>query len=252
MTRHSGTLVLAFLLSGSGLTFPLRADDAAKAILDKGITALGGEEKLKKIEAMTWKTKGKLKIGENENEYTAKSTAKGLDHYLSEFNSQFNGDDFKAIAVLKGDKGWRKFGDNTMELDGDALANEKRRVYLQVIPTTLVPLAGKGYKIEAAGEEKVAGKPAAGLKATGPDGKEFTIYFDKTSGLPVKLVAKVVGFDGQEYTEEQTYQNYKDFGGIKKATKLEAKRDGESFLVSEITEFKVLDHIDPKIFSEPE
>jgi hypothetical protein len=250
MTRHLGILVFAFLLSG--LMFPLRADDAAKAILDKGITALGGEEKLKKIEAMTWKSKGKLKFGDNENEFTAQSTAQGLDHYLSEFNSEFNGNAIKAIAVLKGDKGWRKFGDMTMELDGDALANEKRRLYLQLIPATLVPLSGKGYKIEAAGEDKVGGKPASGLKATGPDGKEFTIYFDKTSGLPVKLVAKVVGFDGQEYTEEQTFENYKDFGGIKKATKLEAKRDGESFLVSEITEFKVLDHVDPKIFSAPE
>ena len=101
-------------------------------------------------------------------------------------------------------------------------------------------------------KKRSAAKPASGLKATGPDGKEFTIYFDKTSGLPVKLVAKVVGFDGQEYTEEQTYENYKEFGGIKKATKLEAKRDGESFLTSEITEFKVLDHVDPKTFSAPE
>jgi hypothetical protein len=250
MTRHPGTLVLAFLLSG--LTFPLRADDSAKAILDKGISALGGEEKLKKIEAMTWKSKGKLKFGDNENEFTAQSTSQGLDHYLSEFNSEFNGNSFKAIAVLKGDKGWRKFGDMTMELDGDALANEKRRLYLQLIPATLVPLSGKGYKIEAAGEEKVGGKPAAGLKVTGPDGKDFTIYFDKMSGLPVKLVAKVVGFDGQEYNEEQTYENYKDFGGIKKATKLEAKRDGESFLTSEIIEFKVLDHVDPKTFAAPE
>jgi hypothetical protein len=250
MTRHPGTLVLAFLVCG--LTFPLLADDAAKAILDKGISALGGEEKLKKIEAITWKSKGKLKFGDNENEFTAQSTAQGLDHYRSEFNSEFNGNPFKAIGVIKGDKGWRKFGDNKMEIEGDDLANEKRRLYLQIIPATLVPLAGKGYKIEAAGEDKVGGKPASGLKATGPDGKDFTIFFDKASGLPVKMVAKVVGFDGQDYTEEQTYESYKDFGGIKKATKLEAKRDGERFLVSEVTEFKVLDHVDPKLFSEPE
>jgi hypothetical protein len=145
MTRYPGTLILALLLCG--LTFPLRADDPAKAILDKGITALGGEEKLKKIEAMTWKSKGKLKFGDNENDFTAQSTSQGLDHYLSEFNSEFNGNAIKAIAVINGDKGWRKFGDMTMELDADALANEKRRLYLQLIPATLVPLSGKGYKI---------------------------------------------------------------------------------------------------------
>ena len=39
--------------------------------------------------------------------------------------------------------------------------------------------------------------------------------------------------------------------GIKKATKLVAKRDGEKFQELQITEFKVLDKIDPKIFAEP-
>ena len=86
------------------------------------------------------------------------------------------------------------------ELEGDGLANEKRSVYLQVIPITLVPLKGKGFKYEAGGEEKVGDKPAVILKVTGPDGKDFTLYFDKESGLPVKLVAKVIGFQGQENT----------------------------------------------------
>ena len=86
---------------------------------------------------------------------------------------------------------------------------------------------------------------------TTPDGKEFTLYFDKESGLPVKLVAKVVGFGGEEFTQETTYKDYKDFDGIKKATKVDSKRDGEDFTKSEVTEFKVLEKVDPKAFSEP-
>ncbi len=138
-------------------------------------------------------------------------------------------------------------------MDDDALANQKRNTYLRVLPVTLVPLKGKDFKLEAAGEEKVDGKPAVGIKVTGPDQKDFTLYFDKESGLPVKLVAKVVGFQGNEYTQETTYKDYKDFDGIKKATKVESKRDGEDFIKSEITEFKVLDKdkVDPKTFSEP-
>ena len=123
--------------------------------------------------------------------------------------------------------------------------------YLDALPATLVPLKGKDYKLEAAGEEKVDGKPALGIKVTGPDKKDFTLYFDKESGLPVKLVAKVSGFQGDEFTQETTYKDYKDFGGIKKATKHESKRDGEPFVTSEINEFKVLDKVDDKTFSEP-
>jgi hypothetical protein len=155
------------------------------------------------------------------------------------------------VSVLAGDKGWRKFGDDVMPLDKDALANEKRTLYLNVVPMTILPLKDKGFKVEAAGEEKVADKPAAVLKVTAPDGKDFKLYFDKESGLPVKLVAKVVGFMGDEFTQETTYVEYKEMGGIKKATKVQSKRDGEKFIETTVTEFRTLEKVDPKLFEAP-
>ena len=83
------------------------------------------------------------------------------------------------------------------EAGGRALANQKRDVYLQIVPEMVVPLKGEGFKVESAAEEKVGGKPAAVLKVTGPDGKEFQLFFDKESGLPVKLTATVAGFQGE-------------------------------------------------------
>jgi hypothetical protein len=139
-----------------------------------------------------------------------------------------------------------------MELEGDALANEKRTVYLQVIPSTLLPVKGKGFKLESVPEEKVGGKAAVGLKITGPDGKPFTLFFDKKSSLPVKLVAKVVGFRGDEFTQETTFTDYKDFAGIKKATKIESKRNGTKFLEQQISEFKSVAKVGAKTFAEPE
>jgi hypothetical protein len=225
----------------------LADDKEANAIIDKAINALGGEEKLGKIESYTWKSKGTIVFNGNENDTNNHVTVKGLDHFRREFgNDQFHG-----VAVIAGDKGWMKFGDNSRELEGDALANEKRGIYLHVIPTTLVSLKGKGFKCETAGEEKINDKPAVVLKITGPDGKDFKLSFDKESGLPVKEVAKVVGFQGQEFDQETTFADYKEFDGIKKATKVFVKRDGEKFQEMEITEFKVLDKTDAETFAEP-
>ena len=89
-------------------------------------------------------------------------------------------------------------------------------------------LEGEGLQTRGSRRGEGRRKPAAGIKATGPDGKDFTLYFDKESGLPVKSVAKVVGFQGDEFTQETTYTDYKEFDGIKKATKAESKRDGEN------------------------
>jgi hypothetical protein len=228
--------------------FPARAAEGdAKSIIDKGIKALGGEEKLAKVEAFSWKSKGTVNFNGQENEFTGQTTAKGLDHFRREFST----DQFSGVVVLAGDKGWRKFGDNSSDVEGDGLDQEKRRVYLDVIPITLVAIKGKGFKYEAGAEEKVGDKPAATLKVTGPDGKDFTLSFDKESGLPVKLVGVVMGFQGSEQNMEVTFGDYKDFAGIKKATKIEVKRDGETFQKFEVTEFKVLDKVDAETFTEP-
>jgi hypothetical protein len=238
--------VLASTLSLVVTSSSEAGDSDAKSIVDKAITAVGGAEKLAKIDAFSMKTKGTVIFNGNENT-TNDVTYKGLDHYRREFgNDQFHG-----VIVLDGDKGWRKVGDNSSTIEGDGVANEKRNIYLGVIPITLVALKGNGFKFEAAGEEKVGDKPAVILKVTGPDGKDFTLSFDKESGLPVKQVAKVVGFQGQEATLETIYSDYKDFGGIKKATKIEIKRDGEKFQDLTVTEFKVLDKVESDAFAEP-
>ena len=78
MKRLLGAALATALLFA--LAAPARADDkGAKAILDKAIQALGGEAKLSKLQAFTWKTTGTVTFGGNDNEYTGQTTAQGLD-----------------------------------------------------------------------------------------------------------------------------------------------------------------------------
>ena len=93
---------LAFTLSQSA-----RAADDPKAIVDKGIKALGGEEKLSKVKAYSWKSKGKIKFGDSEGEFTGEGIAQGLDHLRTKVSGEFMGNKFEVVAVLAGDKGWR-------------------------------------------------------------------------------------------------------------------------------------------------
>jgi hypothetical protein len=237
----------------SGVADSGRADDAeVKAILDKAIKALGGEAKLGKLEAYSTKSKGTITFNGNDNQVATEATVAGLNRFRSEFEGEFAGNKVKGVVVLNGDKGWRKFNDNTTDLDADAIANEKRTVYLQVIPGTILPLKTKAFKVETAGEETVAGKPAVVLKVTGPDGKEFTLSFDKESGLPAKLQARVPGFQGAEFNQETTYGDFTDYNGIKRAKRVESKRDGEPFAKLEVIEFKVIEKVDPSLFAKPE
>jgi hypothetical protein len=246
-------LVVPVLLAYATVA-PARADEGqgTSAILDKALRALGGEERLGKVKAATWRARGKIRIEGKDRDFTSESAVQGLDQFREEMVTELLGRKDKAVAVLYGNKGYRNMPDLTMELDQQDTAELRRNVAFLVIPATIVPLKGKAYKLEALAEEKVGNRPAAGIKATGPDGKDFRIYFDRESGLPVKLLAEVMGVGGGTFPYEATYANYKDFGGIKKATKITIKRDGQPYLEQEITDFKFVDRLEEKAFLKPD
>jgi hypothetical protein len=252
MKRYATAILATGLLVGLG---PLAAadDPDAKAVIDRAVEALGGAKKLGAVQAVRWKTRGKIKINRNneQSDFTAKVTAWGIDKFRQEFEGELRGNVGKSVIVIDGDKGWRKSDGETNPLEADQLANSKRGVYLQWVPEMPQLLEGKGFKIEAVQAEKVGGKPAAVLTVTGPDGKDFRLFFDKQSGLPVKLTATVRGRQGNEFAQETTFANYKDFHGIKRATKIETKRNGKQQMESEMTDFQVLDKVDPSTFAEP-
>jgi hypothetical protein len=252
MKRFIGLMLVTGLVAGLGSSAGAQGSKDVDAILDKAIKALGGEKALSSMNAATWKGKGKITFGDSDNDFSIQGTVQGLEQFRQEFEGEFGGNKVKGVTVLNGDKAWRVFADMSMELDKDGVANEKRSVYLVVIPAKILPLKGKDFKVEVAPDEKVEGKPAAGLKITPTDGKVFKLYFDKETGLPVKQVAAVVGFAGDEFTQETTFSNYKDIKGLKKAMKVENKRDGEKFMAVEYTEFQVLDKVDPKLFAQPQ
>ncbi len=226
------------------------ADDAA-AVVDKAIQAVGGKEALAKFEGTRWKSRGKLIIGGNENPFTVDGLSQGVDKLHTAFSGEFAGNKVQGLTVLDGERGWRKFGDMLQSLDADGLASEKRNTYLQVVPRILLPLLGEGFKLEPAIDQTIAGKPVAVLRATGPDKKEFTLSFDKETGLLTKLEAEVVGFGGEEYTQETTFADYKEFAGVKLATKVISLRDGDPFVEQEYLEYKPAGTIEAGAFAEP-
>ena len=70
---------IAFLLAAAVALMSTagRADETqVKQVLDKAIKALGGEEKLSKAEAFTWKSKGKITLGGNQNDITTQATGR--------------------------------------------------------------------------------------------------------------------------------------------------------------------------------
>jgi hypothetical protein len=230
------------------------AGDAAStaAVIDKAVAALGGKDKLAAMKAATWTSKGTLTIGGTDAPFTATLAFQGSDRRRVEFETNFGGNEIKGIVVVNGDKAWRQMNGTTEELADKDLANERRNGWREWTAVDVLLLKSPPFKTEPAADADVNGKPAAGVKVTGPEGAPFTLYFDKSSGLPVRMTATVTTFTGDDAAEEVTYSDYKDFDGVKKATKVETKHDGQRLLVAEVTKFKVMDKPEAGTFDKPE
>jgi len=67
---------------------------------------VGGEEKLKKVDVVTWKSKVDITFNDNTNHFTSHATLRGLDHYRSEVEGELGGNPFKGVTVLSFVETW--------------------------------------------------------------------------------------------------------------------------------------------------
>lgn len=246
------TIWYSVLVLGLGLTGSVQADDAAaRALVDKGIQALGGEAKLAKFPAVTAKLKGTFHGLGQAMAFTGDVAQHGPDRQRFAIDLDMDGQKFRLVGVLNGDKGWLKFGDDTEELDKDELAQAQDDAYSDWV-ATLLPLKDKAYTLAPLGESKVEKRPALGVKVSHKGRRAISLYFDKETGLLVKSARRVVDDDtGQEVTEESFYSDYKEAQGIKYASKVVVQRDGKPYLEGETTEYQPAEKLDESLFAKP-
>lgn len=254
MRRFQRAFCLAVILVAP-LSTATADDQAVAAIVDKAVKALGGADRLSKIESVTWKFKGYMNMlfqGPEHFKYTGELTIAGLDRSRSEIVMlDPGGDNHSIISILNGDKAWLTWGDRAAKATQHA-AGLKRNLYFALIPVTLAPLKDPRFKVEVAGDEKVGGRLAVILKVTCPDGEILKVSFDKENGLPVKAVGKAILLDDPDMNldanQEMIFSDYKDFGGVKTAARIDFKSKGFNRRL-EVIEFKVLEKVDPSSFA---
>jgi hypothetical protein len=231
------------------LALPVPADDVAdaRAVVKKAVTAMGGEARLSKYKATTAKTKGTYYGMGAGIEFTEEMASQ----LPKQMRLSIDAGDFKMIIVANGDKGWRKAGGNTEELQGDGLKATQDELYAGWV-ATLVPLDDRIFTLKPLGDAKVGEHDTTGVKVEHPGRPDVSLYFGKKSGRLYKVSYRTKDeMSGQEVTQEQILGNYKEIDGIQEATKITINRDGKLFVEEEITELKHLEKLDDSTFAMP-
>ncbi len=234
---------VVFLVAGS-----VRAGDDEKAIVEKAIKAHGGEEKLTKFKGGTMKAKGKADTPAGEIEFSQESAYMLPDKVKEVSEFEVMGKKVKTVMLINGDKASIEVNGKDVPLKDELKESIKEGIQrLQI--ARLVPLRDKKFELSLVGESKVLDKPAIGLRVSAKGMKDVNLYFDKKSGLLVKVEARTLDLmTGQEVTEERIISEYKTVDGMAVPQKVIVNRDGKKYLELSIEEAKFLEKVDDAEF----
>jgi hypothetical protein len=225
----------------------VRAGDDAKVrdLIARAIKAHGGAENLDKWKASTLKTKGKIL----DLDYTAQTSIQLPDRTRTEARSHLG----KLLQVIDGDKGWIQLGGGTTrECVKEEVAEMREQLNAMRI-ARLTVLTDKEYKLTLAGEEKIDGRPAIGVRVEHAGYRDVYLYFDKENNLLAKIQTRIKDplRGGEEVVAETWYGDYKKVNGVMTAHKFTIKYDGKVYNDGEVVEAKYAEKLDDSVFEKP-
>ena len=244
-----GSVVL--LVAGAGVS---RTDHQAeaRAILARAIRAHGGETALNKTKAGRYRVKGTLYEGDKKVALNWEWTFQGMDKMRSVAFDQ-DGKKASETEVVNGKKGWvKEAGQPTEELSNDQVASQLDTIYTNWA-TMLVPLKAEGFRLKPLKEATVHGRKAVGILIAHDKQRPLKFYFDKESGLLVKLERPFNNVEvGKVVTEETLYSDFREVQGTKQPFKMVTFWDGVKVGDLSATEIRLYEMpLDEKLFSKP-
>jgi hypothetical protein len=212
MLRRSALLLAVFFL----LPESVRSTDDPRALVEKALKALGGEEKLGQKVATQRKVRGTF--------WPAPGDALGLEVPIGgelrsqsgnrsrfSFHVEMLGNKVEAVQIMNGDKAWRVMNGQVSAIEGEELLGLKQSLHQDRVMSLIPLLKDKRFTLAALDETKVEGRPASGIKVSFPDQSDTEIYFDKETGLPVKYGYRAKRFgETKERLHETILGDYRE------------------------------------------
>jgi hypothetical protein len=244
----------ALLASGLLVVFALtgRAEkDPTAAIIDKALKAHFPKGVDTKNKGLRTKSKGTLHIMGLDLEFTQEVTAQMPNQFKEVMELTVMNKTVKVTSVYNGKKAWIRADDKDVEVTKEILAEFKEAAHGMALMQGIF-VKDKSVKFALVGEVQVKGKPAVGVTASRKGSKDVNLFFDKKTGLLVKVELRRRDImAGQEVTEERFITEYQDVKDRKAAKKVEVVRDGKPFIEVEITEMEILEKVDASEFVKP-
>jgi hypothetical protein len=238
--------VVACLLGGG-----LRADeDAVRAVVDRALKAHGGEKNLARLKRTQTTATGTLH-GEEDKPITFVFTTDLPDRMRTVTTLPNKDEKFTLTQVLNAEQAWKSFNKKTREMKGPELTAARQALQAARV-ATLFYLKDKDNTLTALGPAKVGNRECVGLRVARKGFSDIDVYFDKETGLLRKLSFRSFEPGAKKEAEQvRLFTDYKEFDGVKLATRETLSIGGRPVFDLEVTGMRFLEQPDPALFAKP-
>ena len=243
----------AAITMASLLPVATASDDSARGVVEKGIKAQGGADKVAKLRVMRVKVEGTMSLvpGEAAIPFVLEDWWQMPDQYKTTSRFELGGKKVNQTQALDGEAGWMQLDGATQDMPKEAVAEMREQKYAEDLDR-LGFLADNGIDLTALGESKVGGRAAVGVLIKSKGHRDVTLWFDKESGLLVKREHRVLDSEtGKEVTQEVVFSDYRETDGVKHYRAVTAYRGGQKVIEAKVPEVEFFDKLDKKVFARP-
>jgi hypothetical protein len=227
------------------------AEGEAAAIVDKALKAHFPKGLDTKNQGLRTKSKGTVHVAGMDLDFSQEITVQLPTKFKEVTELTVMGQNVTIRSVYNGKDAWIRAGDTDVPVTDEIKAEFKDAVHSMGLVQGVL-LKEKGVKLALLGEAKVKDKPAVGVTVSREGSKDVNLFFDKATGLIVKVeMRKRDLMSGQEVTEERFITEYQEAAGRKVAKKIEVVRDGKPYLEAELTDVQILEKVDDGEFVQP-
>jgi outer membrane lipoprotein-sorting protein len=259
MFRYTLLAAMLPLVTGLANAAPAIQDDQdkARAILQKAVKALGGEERIGKLFGFTLKSRIKSTTSVQAIETTEQLSVQLPDRARVVTERESRGVKSTTTKVYNGNGGWQIVGGRVLDLPRTNLNQARNTLLGDFIFWDLAAfLKDRSYNLTPLGESRVDEKTVMGLKVSRDGDPEIRLYFDKKTGLLLKREAISAVNPASRSAVRQNitsvlFEEYQETAGIKIPFKTSTFRDGKRTSEKEVLEFKAVDKFDEATFAKP-
>ncbi len=244
------------LAAAVALVAPAPAQDDAKKVIEKAISAHGGAETLKKFKASKATMKGDLSVAGEEMTFEGTVASDHPGKHKVTVDAMVMGQKLTILQVADGEKAKNKVTFAGMDVPVGEEEKEEMKASAALHDMSMIyPLLDeKKYGLKAEADADVDGKKASVVAVTLLDTKKtVTLSFDKESGLLVKTQrqGRGPGANGSpaDVDEEQFLSDYKKVNGVMTPMKTTVKHDGKKFMSYTLSNVEVLESLPKAMFA---